>query len=144
MKQLKIWTDGSCLRNPGPGGWAYSVVCDGVIRDASGAVSQTTNNRMELQSAIEALKSLSEPCEVELYTDSKYVQLGMTHWIKGWIAKSWRSSTGKQVLNIDLWVELLEASKKHRVSWFWVKGHHVDKMNHRVDRLARDAAEGVR
>ena len=144
MKRLKIWTDGSCLRNPGPGGWAYSIVTEGIIKDASGGVAYTTNNRMELSAAIEGLRSLTTSCEIELFTDSKYVQLGMTQWIAGWVSRSWRSSSGKPVLNIDLWTELLEVSKNHNIHWCWVKGHHLDPMNHRVDGLAREAAEAMR
>lgn len=143
MKKLKIWTDGSCLKNPGPGGWAYSIVDNEDIADMAGGVPQSTNNRMELSAAIEALQSLDHPCEVDLYTDSKYVQLGITTWIHGWIKRSWRTSAGKEVLNIDLWKDLLSAADKHTVRWHWVKGHGVDVMNQRVDQLARMAAESM-
>lgn len=144
MKQLKIWTDGSCLKNPGPGGWAYAIVMDGKIKEGSGGVVHTTNNRMELSAAIEGLKALSEPCSVDLYTDSKYVQLGMIQWVAGWIARAWCLSTGKPVLNVDLWRELLRVSEPHQVQWHWVKAHGVDVMNNRVDHLAREAAESMR
>lgn len=133
---MRIWTDGSCLGNPGPGGWAALLTYGGHERELSGGAPETTNNRMELLGAIEALETLQRPCEVELWSDSKYVIDGITQWIAGWKRRAW-----KKVKNRDLWERLDEARARHSVEWRWVKGHSGDPHNERVDRLAVAAAE---
>lgn len=144
MKQVEAHTDGACLGNPGPGGWGALLRYGRRERELSGFEAETTNNRMELMAAIQALEALSEPCEVVLHTDSQYVQKGITEWIRGWQAKGWKTSGGDPVKNQDLWQRLLAATQRHQVRWQWVKGHagHVD--NERVDGLARDAAQLAR
>lgn len=143
MKNIKIWTDGSCLGNPGKGGWAYRIVYASHCKEHAGGVAHSTNNRMELMAVIQALSALKEPCVVDIYTDSKYVQQGMMQWVPVWQKNNWRLSTGKAVLNKDLWVALYEQAQGHSISWHWVKGHHEDVDNARVDFLAREAAEKV-
>ena len=140
MKQVEIHTDGACLGNPGPGGWAALLRWQDTERELVGAEPQTTNNRMELMAAIAALEALREPCEVVLHTDSQSVQKGISEWIAGWKRKAWRTAAGEPVKNAELWRRLDAASQPHRVQWRWVRGHagHVD--NERVDQLARAAA----
>jgi ribonuclease HI len=137
MKQVIIYTDGACSGNPGAGGWGAMLQCGEVIKELSGGSADTTNNRMELQAAIEALNALKEPCAVALYTDSQYVKNGITEWIKGWQKNGWMNSQKKPVKNADLWQALLEASARHSVQWHWVKGHAGDAGNERADTLAR-------
>lgn len=144
MKRVQLITDGACLGNPGPGGWAYILRYNDHVKEQAGAVPQTTNNRMELTAAIEGLKLLKEPCEVEVVTDSEYVKNGITKWIQGWKRNGWKTAAKKPVMNQDLWVELDELTRIHRIEWTWTKGHadHVD--NNRCDELAtRAAREGV-
>ncbi|MCC6925048.1 ribonuclease HI [Novosphingobium sp.] len=142
MKQVEIFTDGACKGNPGPGGWGAVLRSGGHEKELSGHDPATTNNRMELTAAIEALKALKSPCEVQLYTDSKYVIDGITGWIFGWQKNGWKNSQKKPVLNADLWQALLEAKRRHKVSWHWVKGHAGHPENERADQLASDAALG--
>lgn len=137
---VEIATDGACLGNPGPGGWGVLLRFGAQEKTLSGAAPDTTNNRMELQAAIEGLRALSRPCSVTLSTDSTYVRDGITKWIHGWRRNDWRTADKKPVKNRDLWEALLEASRPHEIAWRWVRGHDGDPDNERVDRLARDAA----
>ena len=141
-KQVQIHTDGACLGNPGPGGWAALLNYRGREREISGGEALTTNNRMELMAAIMALETLSEGCAVVLHTDSQYVRQGITEWIPGWIRRGWRNAAGQPVKNRDLWERLHAACHRHRIDWRWVKGHSGDPDNDRVDELAR--AQAVR
>jgi ribonuclease HI len=141
LPQIEIHTDGACSGNPGPGGWAALLLHGSTEKELSGGESLTTNNRMELMAAISALESLKKPCCIALYTDSQYVQKGITEWLPGWIRKGWKNSKGEPVKNQDLWQRLQEASSAHRIEWKWVKGHAGHAENERVDALARRAAE---
>ena len=141
---VEIWTDGGCKPNPGPGGWAAILKFKGTTRELSGGEAETTNNRMELTSAAEALAALKRPCIVRLHTDSEYLKNGITRWHTGWVRKNWRSSTGDPVKNMDLWKRILEAVKPHQVEWLWVKGHSGDAMNDRADELATAARENLK
>ena len=134
-KVVEIFTDGACSGNPGPGGWGAVLRWNGHEKEMSGHEDETTNNRMELKAAIEALKSLKRPCKVELYTDSTYVQKGITEWITGWKAKGWPS----KIKNQDLWKELDEQVQKHDVAFHWAKGHDGHPENERADALATGA-----
>jgi ribonuclease HI len=136
MKQITIHSDGACEGNPGPGGWAAILSYDKHRREISGGEPATTNNRMELQAAIEALRALKEPCEVEFHTDSKYLQNGISTWVAGWKKRNWRTSGKKAVKNDDLWRQLDEVASKHDVTWKWVKGHAGHQENERCDELA--------
>lgn len=131
-----IHTDGACKGNPGIGAWAAILEYGKHKKELSGVELDTTNNRMELQGAIEALKALTKPCKVELYTDSQYVQKGMTEWMNGWKTKNW-----KNVKNIDLWQELDEVARIHQINWQWVRGHNGHPGNERADELANLAIE---
>jgi ribonuclease HI len=141
---VRIWTDGGCKPNPGPGGWAAALVFRGRQRTLSGAEPATTNNRMELTAAACALEALTRPCRVVLHTDSEYVRNGITRWHTGWVRKNWRTAAGDPVANMDLWRRLLDAARPHQVEWLWVKGHSGDAMNDLVDRLATEARSGLR
>jgi len=134
---VDIHTDGACLGNPGPGGWAALLCWRGVERELSGGEPATTNNRMELMAAIAALETLKEPCNVVLTTDSQYVRQGITEWMAGWIRRGWKTSGGDVVKNRDLWERLHAAAGRHVVDWRWVKGHAGHPENERVDQLAR-------
>jgi ribonuclease HI len=136
-----IHTDGACSGNPGPGGWGVLLAWRGKTRELTGGAAETTNNRMELTAAIEALEALKRPSEVELYTDSTYVRDGITSWIKRWKQNGWRTAAKKPVKNADLWQRLDAALARHQVAWHWVKGHDGDPGNERADELAR---EGMR
>jgi ribonuclease HI len=138
-KVVEIWTDGGCKPNPGPGGWAAILKFRDTIKELSGAEAATTNNRMELTAAAEALEALKRSCDVVLHTDSQYLQNGITRWSTGWVRKNWRSSTGDPVANVDLWQRILAAAKVHRVEWRWVRGHAGNDMNERADQLATQA-----
>ena len=140
MKQVTIFTDGACKGNPGPGGWGAVLRSGGREKELSGSAPATTNNRMELSAVIEALVALKEPCEVQLYTDSKYVIDGITKWIFGWQKNGWKNAAKKPVANSDLWLALVDAKQPHKVSWHWVKGHAGHPENERADQLASDAA----
>lgn len=139
-KKIEIFTDGACKGNPGPGGWGAILRVGEHEKELSGGHPATTNNRMEMTATIRALTALTEPCDVILHTDSRYVIDGITKWIIGWQKNGWRSSTKKPVLNVDLWQELIAASHPHTVTWQWVKGHAGHPENERADRLASDAA----
>ena len=140
MKQVEIFTDGACKGNPGPGGWGAVLRTGGHEKELSGHAPATTNNRMELTAVIEALGALKSPCAVALHTDSRYVIDGITKWIFGWQKNGWKSAAKKPVLNVDLWQALLTATKPHKISWHWVKGHAGHPENERADKLASDAA----
>lgn len=137
MTRVAIWTDGACSGNPGPGGWGAVLTFDGHEKDLCGGEQLTTNNRMELTAAIMALEALKRPCEIDLHTDSQYVKGGVTGWIHGWKRNGWKTADKKPVKNVDLWQRLDEATKRHTVTWHWVKGHAGDAMNERADELAR-------
>lgn len=143
MKSVSIYTDGACEGNPGPGGWAAILIYKEIRREITGACAATTNNRMELSAALEGLRALKEPCEVDLYTDSQYVQRGMSAWVAGWKAKGWRR--GKQpVRNLDLWQALDAEAQRHQVRWHWIRGHNDHPENERCDRLAVAAVAKLR
>ena len=137
--KVVAYTDGACRPNPGPGGWAVILRSGSAERILAGGEAHTTNNRMELTAAIEALAVLTTPGAVELHTDSQYVQRGITEWLPNWVARRWRKSDGRAVLNADLWKKLHDAIQKHDVRWHWVRGHSGDPDNERVDRLANEA-----
>ncbi len=140
---VEIWTDGGCKPNPGPGGWGAILKYKGALKELSGAEGETTNNRMELTAAVEALSALTRPCKVVLHTDSEYLKNGITRWHTGWVRKNWRSSTGDPVKNMDLWQRVLAAAKPHEIEWRWVRGHSGDVMNERADALATAARENL-
>ena len=131
MKKVTIYTDGACSGNPGPGGWGAVLIYGDTEKDISGFAPETTNNRMELMAAIEALETLKAPCEVNLYTDSSYVKDGITKWIHNWKSKEF-----KKVKNPDLWQKLDAAASRHKITWHWVRGHDGNVMNERADKLA--------
>ncbi|WP_417461393.1 ribonuclease HI [Kordiimonas sp.] len=135
-KTVDIYTDGACSGNPGPGGWGVLMLYGEHEKELTGGEMETTNNRMELTAAIEALKALSRPCKVDLHTDSTYVRDGITKWIHGWKAKGWRTASKKPVKNADLWQALDKAVARHDINWIWVKGHAGDPGNERADALA--------
>jgi len=135
-ERVTIYTDGACSGNPGPGGWGAILVAGGKERELSGGEALTTNNRMELTAAIRALEALRRPSAVDLYTDSQYVQLGISEWIKGWKARGWTTASRQPVKNEDLWRRLDELRAGHEIRWHWVKGHATDPLNNRVDALA--------
>jgi len=141
MKPVEIHTDGACLGNPGPGGWAALLRFAGREKELSGGEPATTNNRMELMGAIAALEALKEPCAVVLYTDSKYVQQGISEWLPKWLRSGWKTASKQPVKNQDLWERLQAAAARHRVQWLWVKGHAGHPDNERVDALARAQAQ---
>ena len=138
---VEIFTDGACKGNPGPGGWGAILRFGGKERELSGGEAPTTNNRMELMAAIEALKALKKPCHVQLYTDSVYVRDGITKWIHAWRRNGWKTSDRKPVKNAELWQALLDATASHRIDWHWVKGHAGHPENERADALACAEAE---
>jgi len=140
---VRIWTDGGCKPNPGPGGWGAVLVFRGTERELSGAERVTTNNRMELTAAACALETLKRPCRVILHSDSQYVCNGITRWSTGWVRKNWRTATGDPVANMDLWRRLLDAAKPHEIQWQWVRGHSGNVMNDRVDALATAARRSL-
>jgi ribonuclease HI len=141
LPSVEIFTDGACRGNPGPGGWAALIRMGARERELSGGEPLTTNNRMELLAAIEALKALKRPCRVRLTTDSNYVRDGITKWIHGWRRNGWRTADRKPVKNADLWQALLDAAEPHRIEWHWVKAHNGHAENERVDELACAAAD---
>ena len=132
-----IYTDGACSGNPGPGGWGALLSWNGRERELNGGTAETTNNRMELMAAIEALEALTRPCHVDLYTDSEYVRNGIMSWLHNWKKNGWRTASKKPVKNADLWQRLDEARGRHDVTWHWVKGHAGTEGNERADELAR-------
>ena len=141
QQSVHIYTDGSCLGNPGPGGYGAILIYGKHRKEISEGFTLTTNNRMELLATIEALKLLTKPCQVELTTDSQYVKNGINLWIHNWRRNGWRTKDKKPVKNADLWQALDEAIKPHEVNWHWVKGHSGHPENERCDDLARNAAE---
>jgi ribonuclease HI len=140
-KVVEIFTDGACSGNPGPGGYGAILKFGREIKEISGCERETTNNRMEMKAVIEALGQLKRPCKIRLVTDSKYVIKGITEWLPGWIERNWLNSQKKPVRNRDLWEELMQKSRQHRITWEWIKGHHGHPENERCDRLAREAIE---
>ena len=137
---IKIYTDGSCLKNPGNGGWAAIICTDNKVKKISGSEKDTTNNRMELMATINALKEVNSEDLIEIYTDSKYVKNGITDWIHNWIKNNWKTSNKEDVKNKDLWVQLHELSNNSKIKWNWVKAHTGNPLNEEVDLLAKKAA----
>ncbi len=135
---VEIYTDGACSGNPGPGGWGVILTYGETSKELKGGAADTTNNRMELTAAIEALESLKRPCQVNLHTDSVYVKDGITQWMNRWKKNGWRTAAKKPVKNVDLWQALDEAVARHEISWHWVKGHVGHPLNERADELARE------
>ena len=137
---VQLFTDGACSGNPGPGGWGVLMRYGEAEKELSGGAADTTNNRMELQAVIKGLDALTRPSTVEVYTDSQYVQKGITEWIHGWKKRGWKTAAKKPVKNADLWQALDTAQARHQVSWHWVKGHAGHAENERADELARHGA----
>ncbi|NYZ63992.1 ribonuclease HI [Luteimonas deserti] len=144
MKSIDVYTDGACLGNPGPGGWGALLRYRDIERELSGGEPQTTNNRMELMAAIMALETLTEPCRIDLHTDSQYVRQGITEWLRNWVRRGWKTAAGGAVKNQDLWQRLQLACERHTIEWHWVKGHSGHPENERVDALATAAARAQR
>lgn len=144
MKEVTLYTDGACKGNPGPGGWGAWLTFGQHEKRLCGGEPETTNNRMELAGAIEGLKALKEPCQVTLYTDSSYVQKGITQWLKGWKKKGWLTAAKQPVKNKDLWQALDKECERHNVSWKWVKGHAGIEGNEIADELANLGIEKMR
>ena len=137
---IKVYTDGSCLENPGNGGWAAIIIDDGKKTQIKGSKKNTTNNQMELMAPIEALKKIPKGSKVQIFTDSKYVKSGITEWINNWKKNGWKTANKQKVKNKDLWVELDLVSSQFDIKWSWVKAHSTDKLNNEVDLIAREAA----
>jgi ribonuclease HI len=144
MKQVEIFTDGACSGNPGPGGWAAVLRYGEKERELSGGERDTTNNRMEMRAAIEALKLLKEPCEITVTTDSQYLRQGITSWMANWKRRGWKTASKQPVKNQDLWMELDALVQQHKISWQWVKGHASHPENERCDELAVAAVAKLR
>ena len=144
MKHVVIFTDGACRGNPGPGGWGALLQHGKHEKVVSGAEDLTTNNRMELMAAIQALKALKDPSKVDLYTDSQYVQKGISEWIVAWKKRGWIKADKKPVMNADLWKELDQEATRHQVKWHWVKGHSGHPENDRVDQIANEAIDNLK
>ncbi len=140
MKDVALYTDGSCIGNPGPGGYGVLLRYNNHEKEFSKGFKHTTNNRMELMAVIAGLVALKSPCNVNIYTDSQYVKQGIEKWVHSWQRNNWKTSNKKSVKNKDLWLELLSTIKKHKPTWHWVKGHSGHAENERVDDLAREAA----
>ena len=138
---IKIYTDGSCLNNPGNGGWAAIINVNGEIKKISGSVKDTTNNKMELMAPIKALQEITGNEQIEIYTDSQYVRLGITDWVHKWIKNNWQTSKKEPVKNKNLWVQLYELNNLYDIKWIWVKAHAGNLLNEEVDLLAKQAAE---
>lgn len=141
MEKVKIYTDGACKGNPGPGGYGCIIVRGGKTRELKGGTRETTNNIMEMTAAIVALQQLEKPSEVELTTDSQYLVKGITEWIHGWIRKGWKTASKQPVKNKELWQKLNTLNKKHQITWVWVRGHNGHPENERCDALANEALE---
>ncbi|MDA9200358.1 ribonuclease HI [Candidatus Pelagibacter ubique] len=138
---IKIYTDGSCLNNPGNGGWAAIINQNGEVKEISGSVKDTTNNKMELMAPIMALKQIKQNDKIEIYTDSQYVRLGITEWVHKWIKNNWQTSKKEPVKNKELWMQLYELTNQFEIKWIWVKAHAGNALNEEVDLLAKKAAE---
>ena len=138
---IKIYTDGSCLNNPGNGGWAAIINFNNEVKKISGSVKNTTNNKMELMAPIKALQTIKQRQPIEIYTDSQYVRLGITDWVHKWIKNNWLTSKKEPVKNKELWIQLYELNKSHDIKWIWVKAHAGNILNEEVDLLAKQAAE---
>jgi ribonuclease HI len=141
--EVVIYTDGACSGNPGPGGWGAILMFGDKEKELFGGEAHTTNNRMELMAAIQALEALTRPCRVELHTDSQYVRNGITQWLAGWKARGWRTADRSPVKNEDLWKRLDQARQRHHVDWRWVKGHSGHMLNDRADGLARKGVKSI-
>ena len=142
--KVQVYTDGACRGNPGPGGWGALLRYNDTEKELYGAERATTNNRMELMAAIQALESLKRPCEVSLTTDSQYVRKGITEWIDNWKRRGWKTADKKPVKNQDLWQRLELATHKHKIHWKWIKGHSGHAENERADALANKAVDELR
>lgn len=140
-QKIVIYTDGACRGNPGPGGWGASLRYNGHNKTLNGSAAETTNNRMELMAAIMALEALTRGCEVELYTDSKYVLKGITEWLPDWKKRGWKTAAKKPVKNVELWQRLDAAVQNHKINWHWVKGHTGNEGNEMADALANQAID---
>ena len=140
---VRIHTDGACKGNPGPGGWGALLQLDGREKELCGGEANTTNNRMELTAVIRALEALKRPCDIDLYTDSQYVQKGISEWIASWKRRGWKTADRKPVKNVDLWLRLDEVAAAHRIRWHWVKGHAGHAENERADVLANRGIDSV-
>ena len=138
---IKIYTDGSCLNNPGNGGWAAIININNDLKKISGSVKDTTNNKMELMAPIKALQEIKEKQPVEIYTDSQYVRLGITDWVHKWMKNNWQTSKKEPVKNKELWIQLYELTNSFDITWIWVKAHAGNLLNQEVDLLAKQAAE---
>ena len=138
---IKIYTDGSCLNNPGNGGWAAIINVNGEVKKISGSVKNTTNNKMELMAPIKALQEIRGAEQIEIYTDSQYVRLGITDWVHKWIKNNWQTSKKEPVKNKELWIQLYNLNKSYEIKWIWVKAHAGNILNEEVDLLAKQAAE---
>ena len=138
---IEIYTDGSCLENPGNGGWAAIIILNGSIKKISGSEKNTTNNRMELSATINALKDIVTKDEIHIFTDSQYVKLGITEWINTWVKNDWKTAKKEDVKNKDLWIDLYKLNKSLNVKWNWIKAHAGDPLNEEVDLLAKKAAK---
>lgn len=143
-KQIKMYTDGACLGNPGPGGWCCILRAGGHEKVLKGAALQTTNNRMEIQAVLEGLRALKDPCRVELFSDSQYVLNAIKSWLPGWVRNDWKNSQKKPVANADQWQEIYQLLKQHQVVTCWVKGHAGHPENEFCDQVAREQAEQIR
>ncbi|GAA4873806.1 ribonuclease HI [Ferrimonas pelagia] len=142
QKRVTVYTDGSCLGNPGPGGYGIVLRYRRHRKELKAGFEMTTNNRMEMLAAIVAVETLVEPCHIDLHTDSQYLRQGITQWIHGWKRNGWKTKGGQAVKNVDLWQRLEQASTPHQIEWHWVKGHAGNPDNERCDTLAREAAGG--
>lgn len=142
-KKIYIYTDGACRGNPGRGGWGALMRYKDTDKELHGGEMQTTNNRMEMTAAIEALSQLKRPCEVVLTTDSQYVRKGITEWMKNWKKRNWKTASKQPVKNADLWKKLDELNQKHTISWHWVKGHSGHPENERADELANQGIDAL-
>ncbi len=143
MEDVTIYSDGACKGNPGRGGWGAVLVAGTREKELFGGEPHTTNNRMEMTAVIEALRALKRPCTVQVYTDSQYVQKGISEWLPGWKARGWKTADKKPVKNADLWQELDALTQPHKISWHWVRGHNGHPGNERADALANRGVESI-
>lgn len=141
LPHVTIYSDGACSGNPGPGGWAALLIFGERTRELNGGEAHTTNNRMELTAALQALQALKRPCQVDFYTDSSYLKKGITEWLPGWRSRGWKRKEGA-LANKELWQALDQAVRQHQITWHWVRGHAGNRFNERVDSLARQALSG--